>query len=276
MTAWISRGPDTVVVSSTELLACWEALALGEPPTLLRLRRPGVTRTAHQDTDRLLGAALTRLAARELSDGTRPHATLARMLWILARADYHLDIRYTHPHGSGWPVLGIGAAAGAQGVVLVSTDGAGPISLCPTDSTQVAPTLLRLLGDVTAGRGTPVNIPVTALDHATHEAAEDGGVWAFADHLRTHGVSRTEAASLAHMCTGAVSGGQLGATARHPAPHGALERRGPWTIGFHRTRNGGHFMQLRRGGTLTISPTDTRRLYHQWQTLITHLPGPPT
>jgi hypothetical protein len=273
MTTRTDRGPDTAVVSSTELLACWEALALGEPPTLLRLRRPGVTRTAHQDTDRLLSAALARLAARELSEGTRPHATLARMLRILARADYHLDLRYTHPHRSG-PVLGIGAVAGAAGVVLVSTDGAGPVQLRPTDSTQVAPTLLRLLGDVTAGRGTPVNIPVTALAHATHDTAADGGVWALAEQLRTHGVSRAEAASLAHMCTGAVCGGQLGATARHPAPHGALERRGPWTIGFHRTRNGGHYMQLRRGDTLTVSPTDTRRLYHQWRTLINHLPRP--
>jgi hypothetical protein len=261
--------PDTVVMSRTELLACWEALALGEPPTLLRLRRPGATRVAQHHADRLLAIALDSLGQRGLSHGGQPDATLARMLRTVAHADYHLDIRYSNPTGAERPVLGVGAVTAAYGVVLIGADGAGPVQLWASDATAVAPTLLGLLGDVPTGRGAPVNIPTAVLDEAAHASA-DSGFWALADQLRTRGISSAESSALAHMCTGAVFGGQLGATARYGGP----DRRGPWIIGFHRHRDGGYFMQLRRSATLTVCPTNTPRLLRQWRTLINHLPRP--
>jgi EspG family len=263
--------PNTVVLSPTELLACWEALTLGEPPPLLRLRRPGLTHTTQRHATRFLATALDRLGERGLSHDGQPAAALARMLGTLAHADYHLDIRYSNPTGSGRPVLGIGAATETCGVILLSADGAGPFQLWPSTATAVAPTLLAMLGDVPAGRGPSVNIPTTVLEQAIH-ANPDASIWALADQLRARGISSAESSALAHMCTDVNFGGQLGATARYGGP----DRRGPWIIGFHRQRAGGYFMQLRRSGTLTMCPTTTCHLLRQWRTLINHLPRPIT
>jgi hypothetical protein len=268
MTATTRRAAPDAELSSAELLACWESLGLGEPPALLRIRRPGLTDADRRACSRLLSGALAGLAARGLSDGAHPTPGLAGMLRVLAHADYHLDIRFGGP--TRRPVLGIGAVHGTRAVMLLSYDGAAPIQLWATESTNVAHTLLGLLGDVPAGRGNPVNIPTTTLDQALH-AATDTGIWALTGQLHTRGISSTDASSLARMCTGITFGGQLGATGRYGGP----DRRGPWTIGFHRARNGGYFMRLRRDHTLTVCPTNTARLRRQWTTLVNHLPHPP-
>jgi EspG family len=252
-------------LTSTELLAGWESLDLGEPPFLLRLRRPGHTQATRHEAQRLLHEAMTALAARGLADGGQPSAALAHLLRTLAHADYHLDIRFTDPSGSGRPILGLGAVAGAHGVVVVSNDGAGPLDLRAVDGSRVAATLLNLLGEVRPGIGSPVNIASAVLDDAV-AATPDGGVWSLADQLRERGIPRQEASSLARMCTGINFGGQLGATARFAGP----DRRGPWVIGFLRGE-AGYFLQLRRGATVTVCPTDTSRLMHRWRELVEHL-----
>lgn len=257
----VTTAPPAVRLSPTELLACWEALDLGEPPFLLRLRRPGYTETARAESQRLLDDALAGLARRGLSGH---NLTLTGMLRAVANADYHLDIRFTGPTGDR-PILGVGAVCGAHGVVLVSNDGAGPIQLLPVDGARVAGTLLGLLGPVAPGIGAPVNIPAELLDDACRNLARDS-VWEVADGLRERGVPRRDATSLARMCTGIDFGGQLGATARFGGP----ERRGPWVVGFHRT-DSGWFVQLRRGRTVTVGPADTARLMYQWRELVENL-----
>jgi hypothetical protein len=252
-------------LTPTELLASWESLDLGEPPFLLRLRRPGYTWAAQHEAQRLLHEATAALATRGLSDGTHPDAALAHLLRTFAHADYRLDIRFTDPAGSGRPVLGLGAVAGAHGAVMVSNDGAGPLDLWAVDGSRVAATLLDLLGEVKPGIGSPVNIPAAALDEAI-AADPDGGIWSLADQLRDRGIPRQEASSLARMCTGISSGGQLGATARFAGP----DRRGPWVVGFLRGE-AGYFVQLRRGATVTMCPTDKPRLSYQWRELVEHL-----
>jgi hypothetical protein len=256
---------SAIRLTPTELLASWESLDLGEPPLLLRLRRPGFTQAAQRESRLLLHRARTALAARGLSDGTRPSAALGHLLRTLAHADYHLDIRFTDPAGSQRPILGLGAVAGTHGVVVTSNDGAGPLGLQAVDGSRVAATLLNLLGEVKPGIGSPVNIPAAALDDAI-AATTDGGIWSLADRLRDRGISRQEASSLARMCTGISSGGQLGATARFAGP----DRRGPWVVGFLLGETG-YFLQLRRGPTVTMCPTDKPRLLHQWRELVEHL-----
>jgi hypothetical protein len=260
-----------VQLSPTELLGGWTALNLGEPPSRLWLRPPGST---VEEGRRLLAQAVNGLAGRGLSDGVRPHRGLAAMLRVIGNADHLLDLRFADRRGSGPPILGLGAVTGAHGVIITTYDGdealAAPLRLQAVDSTRVAATLLDLLGThgpIRPGIGAPVNIPADALD-AARRKVPGNDLWALADQLRELGVPGQEARSLARMCGGPQLIGQLGATARI----GGLERRGQWVIGFHSGPTG-WFMQLRRGSTITVCPTDAGRLMYQWRELIKTLPG---
>jgi hypothetical protein len=254
-----------MLLSPAEFGACWAALELGDPPLLLELRSPGHT---VGERDLLRRHALAGLRGRGLSDGRRPAEPLASTLRLLARPDYELDIRLGG--GRGGMLLGLGAVAGAQGVVVISGD--GPLRLLPMDGARVAATLVGLAGELSPGVGRPVNIPADLLDEA-RAAARDGNLWTLVDELVGRGVSRLDAGSLARMCDGIDVVGQLGATWR---PDG-LWRRAPWVVGFHRAA-AGHFMQLRRPadrpcgtGTVTVCPTDADRLIRQWRELVEHL-----
>lgn len=261
----IVQTPSGIVLSPTELLACWEALRLGEPPVWFRLRRPGWTARDRADSDRLLRSALAGLAQRGLSDGVRPLPQLARLLELIDGAEYQLDIRY-NLDGSPRPILGFGAVAGFEGVVVVSNDGAGPIRLRPVDGSRVAAELLGGLGKMSPGYGQAVNIPADILHEAVAGLADPGNFAELADRLRRRDVSSRDAGLLARMCTGADSGGQLGATGRS----GGRMVRGPWVIGFHRIQ-GRCFMQLRRGGYVTVCPADAGRLYDRWLELVAEM-----
>jgi len=254
-----------MLLSPVEFGACWAALELGDPPLLLELRSPGHTVA---ERDLLRRRALAGLRERGLSDGRRPAEPLTSVLRLLAQPDYELDIRLGG--GRRGMLLGIGAVAGAHGVVVLSGD--GPLRLLPRDGARVAATLVGLAGELSPGVGRPVNIPADLLDEA-RAAARDGNLWTLADELVGRGVSRLDAGSLARMCDGIDTVGQLGATWR---PDG-LWRRAPWVVGFHRAA-AGHFMQLRRpagrpGGTeaVTVCPTDADRLIRQWRELVEHL-----
>jgi len=255
-----------VLLSPVEFGACWAALELGDPPLLLELRSPGYT---VGERDELFRRALAGLRERGLGDGYRPAEPLASTLRLLAQPDYELDIRLGG--GRRGMLLGLGAVAGAHGVVVISGD--GPLRLLPMDGARVAATLVGLAGELCPGVGRPVNIPADLLDEA-RAAARDGNLWTLADELVGRGVSRLDAGSLARMCDGVDIVGQLGATWRP----GGQRRRAPWVVGFHRTA-GGYFMQLRRppagqpgaGETVTVCPTDADRLIRQWRELVEQL-----
>ena len=261
---------QAIQLTPTELLGCWNVLHLGEPPNQLWLRAPGHT---VEESQRLLDHAVAGLAARGLSDGVRPHPTLAAMIRTIGNADYLLDLRFVDQRGSAPPIFGLGAVAGAHGVVLTSHDGeeglTAPMNLLATDSTRVANGLLGLLnsyGPIRPGAGVGVNIAADALEAAQRKTPAND-LWALTDRLRELGVPGQDARSLARMCGGAVLTGQLGATARI----NGLDRRGNWVIGF-RANQAGWFMQLLRDSTLTVCPTDAARLMQQWRTLIQSLP----
>jgi hypothetical protein len=261
MTTTTNTAP--VDLQPVELLACWEALELGEPPFLLRLRSPSGTEAIRRETAQQLRAAMTRLTERGLSDGARPSAALAEWLQVIARSSYQLDIRFTGP--AGRPVLGFGAVAGEHSVAAISNDGAGPQRLVAMDSSRLPGALISLLGPIRPGTVSPVNIPAEVLDQAC-ASAPDGSAWAMADQLRERGIPGQDASSLARMCSGVSFGGQLGATARFGGP----ARRGPWVIGFIRNETG-CFHQLRRDGSVTMGPTDANRLHRLWHDLIDHI-----
>jgi hypothetical protein len=289
-------------LSPVELLAAWEALDLGDPPFLLRLRRPAGTEAGRREAHRQLRAALAELAARglasrRLADGRLTDrgladcgladrgladrgladygladyglaAPLVGALDVLGRAPYHLDIRFAGPDGR--PRLGLGAQLGARGVVVLSADGVGPVELITLDASRVPSTLISQLGPVRAGTAAPVNLPAGLLTEAAG-AVPDGNPWALADRLVANGVPPVEAAAVARVCAPNDLAGQLGATSR--GERGIPQRRGPWVIGFVRTASG-YFLQLRRGNTVTMGPADPARLLRHWAELVAHLPAP--
>ncbi|HZD13576.1 MAG TPA: ESX secretion-associated protein EspG [Pseudonocardiaceae bacterium] len=265
-------------LSPAQFLGCWAALRLGEPPVELALRPPGHT---VEESRALLDQAVAGLAGRGLSDGRRPGATphpgLGGALRLVARPDYLLDIRFRDLAEGGGVVFGLGAVAGAAGLLITGVadgqdrrgeQGGDPVELLGMDASRVAGALLGLAtrrGPVKAGIGSPANIPVAAFDTARQRTG-GGGLWELADELVNLGVAWREARSLARMCTGVRFAGQLGATGRFAGP----ARRGGWVVGFHVT-DSGWFLQLRRGDTLTVCPTGTRRLMYHWHELIDSL-----
>jgi hypothetical protein len=260
----ITTARRAVELRPVELLACWEALGLGEPPFLLRLRRPAGTLEAQAATRRRLRVALRGLAERGLADpeSHQPVPPLADLVALFARSDRLLDIRFTGP--AGRPTLGLGGMCGAEGAVLVSADGHGPMRLLAVDGSRVAATLLELLGPVEAGAGMPVNIPGSVFDAAC-AVDRDGDPWTLADELVALGVARRDAATLARMNAGIDFGGQLGVTGGGP------ERRGPWVVGFVRGAGGRYFVQLRRDDTVSMGPTDAARPLRHWRELLDQL-----
>jgi len=251
-------------LTPVEFMACWEALELGEPPFLLRMLSPSGTEEMIAETRRRLRAALGDLTERGLVDGSYPSGQLSTLLRTFAGAEHQLDIRFTGT--AARPVLGLGARRGAQGVVILSNDGAGPIDLYAMDATRVDTALIGLLGTVEPGTAPQVNIPADVLDAAA-AATRDGNPWTLSDKLRARGIPGGDASGLARMLGPADLGGQLGVTTQI----GGRQQRGPWVIGFSRGKTG-YFMQLRRDNTVTISPTDGNRLLRSWRDLVTHLP----
>lgn len=255
-----------VRLSPAEFFACWSSLGLEEPPPLLQLRPPGYTMAERW---RAFADAASGLGARGLYAAGRPEPGLRRMLEILARPDYTLDVRHaTDPRTQ---VLGLAAVSGASATVVVSDGtGAGPLDLRDMDGAHAAGYLISLAGPVDPGRGRAINIPVELLEEA-RAAVPGGDIWAVADHLRSRGVPRADASSFARMCGAIRSGGQLGATGHFGGP----PRRGPWVIAFHRNP-AGHFMRLRRRHgaatpVLTVCPADPALLLRHWRELVERL-----
>jgi hypothetical protein len=244
-------------LSRDELLACWAALGLGEPPALLQLGgAPGLTVT---DRYRHLDTTLAGTRYRGLVDGAMPVPWLAGWLRLLAGPERQLDIRFTGP--TKRPAVALAALADARGLAVLDIEPSAPLQLLAVDPARAIPSLLDLLGPIEPGRGTPVNIPADLLDEAS-VAAPDGDLWALADRLTRRGVPRTHASSLARMCTGINGGGQLGAI----TTVGGRRHRAGWVIGFHRT-DVGWFSNVRRDHTVTVCPTDTPRLARHWHEL---------
>jgi hypothetical protein len=253
-----------IALSPIELLGCWTALQLCETPGPLWLTPPGTT---VEESRMLLARAVAGLAGRGLSDGVRPHPSLANMLRVIAGAELYLEIRFQDVR-SGPSVLGFGAVSGARGVTLATTEGGqglvAPMQLLATDGSRVASTLLGMLdarGPIKPGMGAPVNIPADAFDRAAKAAG--GDPWVMVDLLRELGISVQESISVARMCTGIWLVGELSVIGRD----GEREREAPWRVTIHAAERG-WFMRVWRDGTVSMFPADGDRLMRQWQEMI--------
>lgn len=262
----ITTASDRVIVlRPVELLACWEALHLGDPPYQLRLRRPSGPITAQQETRRVLAEALVGLAGRGLTDGTHPHPELADMLRVLARPSYQLDIRCTGPARS--PRIGLGPITNTSGVLVTTIDdGTSPIELRPIDSTRLPGALLSLVGPITAGMSRTVNIPADIFDQARRAVPANASMRDLGDALTDLGIDPRDSSALARMTTNLNFSGQLGVSTWRDG----REHRGPWVVGFVRNNTGETYLQLCRQGTITMGPADATHLHRQWRELIEH------
>lgn len=254
-----------IALSPVELLACWEALHLGDPPYQLRLRSPSGPLAAQQETRRVLTRALVKLAARGLSDGTHPHPELAAMLRVLAHPSHQLDIRCTGPAQD--PRIGLGPITNTSGLLVTTIDdGTSPIELRPMDSSQIPGALLSLLGPITAGTAPTVNIPTEIFDQARRAVPANASMRDLGDALTDRGIDPRDSSALARMTTSLKFSGQLGVSTWREG----REHRGPWVVGFVRNDTGETFLQLCRQGTITMGPADATRLHRQWRELIEH------
>jgi EspG family len=184
-----------------EFDACWEMLGLGERPPTVALPSPGRTLAERR---RLLDSVLDALRRRGLADGSGLDRRVAGLLRLLAHPDYQLDLRlFSHSAGS---LVAIGAVAGGYGVLL--SQQADHISIRPARPAQMVIEVVGLVGPMAAAVGRTVNLPAEIFDTARQMAA-DGTLWTMADHLVELGIPRLDASSCVHMCTGALTYGQL-------------------------------------------------------------------
>ena len=258
------------VLSRLEFLACWDAIGSAEPvPVALRIAEVGRT---VDERARLLAGALDGLRTRGLAgpDGL-PCPPLAGALRLLARPDHLLDLHVGDPGGT---VVGLGAVAGELGVVVAAAG--DTLRILPVSGYAVADVVVGLAGPITAGVGRPVNVPADLLAEAqasTGAPAGAGSLWDLADALRSRGVPKGDASSLARMCGDVRTVGQLGVTYLVEG----VPRRGPWIIGFHRAGDG-WFCVLRRpsrgGMTVQVAPVDAERLRRHLRELLDRVPVP--
>ncbi|MDQ2708726.1 MAG: ESX secretion-associated protein EspG [Actinomycetota bacterium] len=269
-------------LSAGELHACWAALDLGDTPTTLNLQHPpGRTVTEQRH---IYGQTFAHLRRRGLTDPhadrtdrldrpDRPGPALTAALRLLATATGEWDLWLS----SG--LVALGAFRGEHGLVVVqnpvvqnpvqngTAETSTEYALLAMPAPRVPATLVELLGPLRPGQARPVNIPADALDHARRTAG-DGSLWTLADRLIDHGVDRADAHSLARMCTGIQTTGQLGGLIRRDG----VDHRTPWVVGIHRAAHG-DYLQLRQpipGGRpcVTIAPITADRLVDHLRQLV--------
>lgn len=261
------------VLSTTELLACWHHLGLARPPVTLELGHLGGG--TERERQRLRDMTFAGLRQRRLADQDGPCAQLAGALRLLADPGRAADIRLRGSYGE---LVAHGAMAGQHGVVVARSFGPdNRIGVLATTASNVPAALVGLAGPLAAGPARPVNIPAEALDkaiRATLAGPDPSSHWQLADQLVALGVDRSDANSLARMCTGITGGGQLGATAYLDG----VPRRAPWMVAFHRGAVG-DFLQLRPPprpnghATVTVSPVTPDRLLGHLEDLLRALPS---
>lgn len=220
--------------------------------------RPHTPRTAAD----LHTQAFAGLRSRGLADPRTDHPSppLTEALRLLAHAGVEWDLWLSHA------TVALGATRGPSGLVVIQCE--AQFSLLTMPAGRVPAALVELVGPLNPGRARAVNIPADALD-AARRATTDGNLWTLADQLVAGGLDRTDAHSLAHVCTGIRSSVQVGGLIRRDG----IEHRTDWVVGVHRTEHG-DYLQLRRPGqpnqpaAVTVAPITADRLLAQVQQLV--------
>ncbi|MBB6379727.1 hypothetical protein BKA01_007002 [Pseudonocardia eucalypti] len=250
-----------VLLSDLEFDICWELLRLGTTPATLELPSPGRT---WPERRQLVHSVLEALRRRDMAGPSGLSARLASALRLLAAPTLQLDLRLQAVHGDSTVV--IGAVADSQGVLV--TKHRDEITLQPIRAPRLATEVTERIGPINVGIGRTVHLPTEVLD-AAREATAGDSLWAMADYLADElGVTRLDARACARMCTDVEVLGQIGTTFYTNGTPWV----GPWVIGFHRTRTG-HYLQLRKAGTVTVCPLSDSLLAQVLDQLIAEGPA---
>jgi hypothetical protein len=183
--------------------------------------------------------AVESLRYRDLADARGPRPVLAEHLRLLAGPGSSMDVRF---RGRAL-VAGLAARRGPRCSLAVRHRD----EIAVLDVPDAATALVDLIGPVEPGPGRPVTLPVDVLDTARAVAPDDEE--RFTDALVRSGTPEPDARALVAMCRGVDLRGQFGATSWH----GGRRRRAPYVVGIHRGA-AGHYLQARRGSTVTVAP----------------------
>ncbi len=225
-----------IELSGTELEIVWQELGLGRMPYPLVL--PATGRTMR---DRAVLAGRVREALRRRGlwhDG--PVAALAGPLGVLAAGGIAVDaVGFL-----GGPLRALAAADGWDGAVAVLRRGAVRVTAIPPGA--LAESIVDVIGDVPAGVGAALSVPVDELRSGGERAAEVTGRLA----------ERT-------------AGGQFGATATGRS--GRRHRAHTLVTWFDTPR--GRYLLVRDGGWVSLAPADRARVAHRLAEVVAEAPA---
>jgi hypothetical protein len=224
------------VLTLAEFDVCRAPLDLGETPSQLEVPSPGRT---PQERARIVAEAVEALRHRGLAGPRGPRPVLAEHLRLLATPESSLDVRFRGR------ALVAGLAARRGPACSLAVRHREEIALL--DVPDAAAALVDLIGPVRPGPGHPVTLPVDVLDAAREAAPDDEE--RFTEALVRRGTPDPDAHALVAMCRGVDLRGQFGATSWRSG----RRRRAPHVVGVHRA-GAGHYLQARRGNTVTVAP----------------------
>jgi hypothetical protein len=215
-----------IALSSTEFEVVWHELGLGRMPyPLVAPPTGGTLRERAALTGRVREALRRRGLWREA-----PVAALAGPLGVLAAGRTTVDaVGFL-----GGPVRALAAEDGWCGSVAVLHREVVWLAEVPVGA--LVESIVRVIGDVPAGAGAALSVPVEELGSGGERAAEVAG-------------------RLAER----IAGGQFGCTATDRS--GRRRRSGTLVSWFDTSR--GRYLLVREGGWVSLAPADRTRVAHR-------------
>lgn len=241
---------SSVVLSTLEFDVLWESERFPRRHLALDVPSPGITHTQRRE---LVRQAWAGLAERGLADGDRAVPELADRLALLAHPARSVDVFVRADR----QVRGLAAVSGRDAQLGV-VDG-DQVWLIPARDSSFVESAVSVTGDVPAGYGRSVSVPLAAL----HKADENSGgdPKALITELENENLPLSEAQLLATMLTGITVRGQFGV---ERAGRDGRMTRARRIIAFHDTDRGRYLFTTRRSPDgqewATLTPADNARL----------------
>ncbi|MQA12587.1 MAG: ESX secretion-associated protein EspG [Pseudonocardiaceae bacterium] len=247
-----------MVLSALEFDVLWESEGLPSRHVALDVPSQGIT---HTERAKFVAQAWESLAERGLLRRGRVLPELADRLSVLARPKISIDTWV-------WVDREIKALAAATGseAELGVVDG-DEVWLIPAREGSLAEAAVSVAGELSAGVGRSVSLPLDVLREA--DAAAGGDPHRLVTELEGRGLPLTDAQELAGMLAGTETRGQFGVerAARDQGVHRANR-----VVAFHDTDAGRYLYLVRRNESgrqwATVTPADNRLLASRvWELL---------
>ncbi|MEU5691326.1 ESX secretion-associated protein EspG [Actinosynnema sp. NPDC020468] len=250
---------EPITLSAEEFDVVWERLDLGRMPLVIKVSSPGRTHAERADLERRVWAGL---GQRGLGGPRGLHPELDHLLRLFSRPEREVDGRVW----VGRSIRVLAAANGDHGAVVTKIG--DELTFRRAAGSGLPSAVLSTLPAHPAGTGHSVTMPSADLEAAVENS--DGSPKSLEASFRSHGVRQEDATTLVKMFTGLVNTGNFGAAARDRYGKRCRPDR---VVAFFDTEDGRYLQQRRTSpGSVpwsTFTPTDTRRLAHQVDELLT-------